>query len=151
MIDIYDVFTTRGGGVRTQTFPAGGRLGLHMRFRSSGLPPATEIRAFFVAEYIEQIAGSHLGVFRPWYIVSGDLTIDNGDYLAGIEWELPAASPIPTSIDEGTARRLVNETWRMRSWDGTWEFKALIGVMTPGVGDGAIAFSRDRWVYTIGY
>lgn len=150
MIEIYDVFTTRGGGVRTQTFNAGGRIGLHMRFRSTGLPPATHIRAFFVAEYIEQIAAPHLGAFRPWYIVRGDLTIDNGDYLAGIEWDLPGTSPIP-SIDESEARRLVAETWRMRSWDGTWEFKALIGVTTAGVGDGAIAFSRERWVYTISY
>lgn len=151
MIDIYEVFTTRGSGVRTQTFSASSRIGLHMRFRSTGLPPATRIRAFFVAQYIEQIYQLHLGAFRPWYVVSGDLTIDNGNYLAGIEWDLPGASPIPEELDEDAARRLVAETWRMRSWDGTWEFKALIGVLTPGVGDGAIAFSDERWIYTIAY
>ena len=122
-----------------------------MRFRTTGLPSSTLVRAFFVAEYIEQIYAKHFGAFRPWYVVSGDLTIDNGDYLAGIEWDLPDTSPFPDSIDEDAARQLAEEIWRMRSWDGTWGFKALIGVLTPGVGDGAIAFSREPWVYTIGY
>lgn len=152
MIEILDTFTTRGSGVRSQVLRARGRIGLHVRFRSTGLPPSTLVRAYFVAEYVEQITQAQLGAYRPWYIVSGDLTINNDTYQAGLEWDLPDSDPIPTrNLSVSEAEQLVRETWRMRSWGGTWEFKAIMGFITPGVGEGALAFSPDRWIYTIRY